>query len=119
MVMSEENDSFTLFMQQNQESKSNDNSSKCSTKDSKQKTALEIKEEEDKKELEEVKKESKHNASKYATAQANLMMAETKRFIMFLPFIICGILLFLVVITKGGSWIQTATQYGMSKIRGE
>ena len=73
----------------------------------------------DKKELEEVKKESKHNASKYATAQANLMMAETKRFIMFLPFIICGILLFLVVITKGGSWIQTATQYGMSKIRGE
>ena len=115
--MTEENNSFTLFMQQNQEHKNTNNPT--NNKSDKQKTALEIKEEEDKKELDEAKKESKSNASKYAAAQANLIAAESRRFLMFLPFIICGILLFLMVITKGGSWIQTATQYGMSKIRGE
>lgn len=113
--MSEENNSFTLFMQKNQETKNTE----ITNSNNKQKTALEIKQEEDKKELEEAKKESKHNASKYATAQANLVATESKRLLMLLPFIICGILLFLVVITKGGTWIQAATQYGMSKIRGE
>ena len=113
--MSEENNSFTLFMQKNQETKNTE----TTNSNNKQKTALEKKQEEDKKELEEAKKESKHNASKYATAQANLVAAESRRLLMLLPFIICGILLFLVVITKGGTWIQAATQYGMSKIRGE
>lgn len=115
--MSEENNSFTLFMQKNQETKKSNVA--IGDGNNKQKTALEIKEEEDKKELDEAKKESKSNASKYATAQANLIAAESRRMLMLLPFIICGMLLFFIIITRGGSWIQTATQYGMSKIRGE
>lgn len=120
--MTEDNSSaFGMFMQEqtapaNETSKGG--SSNSSQKSEKEKTALEVKEEEDKKELDEAKKESKANASKYASAQANLVAAQTRRFMVLLPFIICGILLLLVLVTKGGDWIQSITQFGLNKLRG-
>lgn len=119
--MSEENSgAFGAFMQEQTASvdKPSKNNSDSSQKSEKEKTALEVKEEEDKKELDEAKKESKANASKYASAQANLVAAQTRRFMILLPFIICGVLLLLVLITKGGDWIQSATQFGLNKLRG-
>ena len=116
--MEENNSSFASFMQDQSAPKKSD-AAGGSEKSERKKTALEIKQEEDKKELDEAKKESKSNAAKYATAQANLIAAEGRRFLLMLPFIICGVLIFVVIITKGGSWIQAATQYGMSKLRGE
>lgn len=116
--MEENNNSLALFMKNNSSNGDKDKGG-TNNKPEKEKTALEIKEEEDKKELDEAKKESKHNASKYAVAQANMVAAQGRRFIMILPFLICGILLFIVVITRGGDWIQKLTQYGVSKLRGE
>ena len=120
--MSEDNGgAFGAFMQEQSapaDKPSKSNSSDSSQKSEKEKTALEIKEEEDKKELDEAKKESKANASKYASAQANLVAAQTRRFMILLPFIICAILLLLVLVTKGGDWIQSITQFGLNKLRG-
>ena len=118
--MSEENNStFGAFMQEQTtssgKSPKNDSSSQ---KSEKEKTALEVKEEDDKKELDEAKKESKANASRYASVQANLVAAETRRFMILLPFIICAILLLLVLVTRGGDWIQGATQFTLNKLRG-
>ncbi|MDR1499181.1 MAG: hypothetical protein LBS34_02750 [Rickettsiales bacterium] len=76
-------------------------------------------EDEKKKELDEAKKESKHNASKYAAAQANLMRAQGKQLMMVLPFIIMGIIVFLIILTKGGTWMQGGMQFVVGKVRGE
>ena len=118
--MSEENQ-FSIFMQEQTASASNEKNSskkKDTKKEEKEKTALEVKEEEDAKELEEAKKESRANASKYASMQANLVAAQARRFVYLVPFIICGILLLLLLVTKGGDWIQGITQFGLNKLRG-
>ena len=118
--MNEDNNQFSIFMQEQAASASDDKqvSKKDIKKSEKEKTALEVKEEEDAKELEEAKKESRANASKYASMQANLVAAQTRRFIYLVPFIICGILLLLLLVTKGGGWIQNITQFGLNKLRG-
>lgn len=118
--MVEENFLFGVFMQK-QASSSPDDSPRVEidqNKTEKEKTALEVKEEEDAKELEEAKKESKANASKYAAMQANLVAAQARRFVYIVPFIICAILLLILIATKGGGWIQNGTQFFLNKLRG-
>lgn len=76
-------------------------------------------EDEKKKEVDEAKKEAKYNASKYAAAQANLMKAQGKQLLLAIPFIILGILVLILLITNGGTWVQNGTQFLVGKIRGE
>lgn len=89
----------------------------------KEKNALEKardKEKEEKdKELEEAKKNSMYNASKYKAAQANMMIARGKNLVYAIPFIIAGVLLLIFIIKNGGNWIQGGMQFMMKKVRGE
>lgn len=123
--MSEENtgnnsDLMSSFMQ-TQASEQKDGSAK--KPEQKKKNVLEEardkEEEEKKKELEDAKKNSLYNASKYKAAQASLMVAKGKNAMMAIPFIVAGILVLLVVLKNGGSWVQGGTQFVMKKIRGE
>ncbi len=120
--MSEDNsDSFSSFMQEqvSDSPKTNfDDSNKTSAQNALDKMKQD-EENEKKKEVDEAKKEAKANSQKYAAAQASLMKAQGKQFIMFLPFIILGIVILLIIITKGGSWLQGGTQFLVGKIRGE
>ncbi len=128
--MSEENissdsggsaDLMSSFMQTQVAEQGND-TSKPNEKP-KEKNALEKardkEEEEKKKELEEAKKNSMYNASKYRAAQANMMVARSKNLVLAIPFIIAGVLVLLFVIKNGGSWVQGGTQFLVKKIRGE
>lgn len=115
-------DLMSSFMQTQVAEQAND-SNKPNEKKPKEKNALEKardKEEEDKKkELEDAKKNSMYNASKYRAAQANMMVARGKSAIMAIPFIVAGVLLLIFVIKNGGSWVQGGTQFLMKKVRGE
>lgn len=127
--MSEENissdsgsvDLMSSFMQTQVAEQGND-TSKPNEKP-KEKNALEKardkEEEEKKKELEEAKKNSMYNVSKYRAAQANMMVTRSKNLVLVIPFIIAGVLVLLFVIKNGGSWVQGGTQFLVKKIRGE
>lgn len=117
--------SFSSFMQEqaSEEPKGSifgDNSK--NEKDSPKSTADKIKQEEDdekKKELEDAKKEAKANSQKYAAAQAGLAMAHGRQMMMALPFIIVGVIVLLIILTKGGTWLQNGTHFLVGKLRGE
>lgn len=113
-------DLMSSFMQTQATEQKDDSAKKPEPK---KKNALEEardkEEEEKKKELEDAKKNSLYNASKYKAAQASLMVAKGKSAIMAIPFIVAGILVFLVILKNGGSWVQGGTQFVMKKIRGE
>ena len=127
--MSEENissdsgsvDLMSSFMQTQVAEQGND-TSKPNEKP-KEKNALEKardkEKEEKKKELEEAKKNSMYNVSKYRAAQANMMVTRSKNLVLVIPFIIAGVLVLLFVIKNGGSWVQGGTQFLVKKIRGE
>ena len=74
--------------------------------------------EEKKKELDEAKKNSMYNASKYRGAQANMMIARGKNMIFAIPFIIAGVLVLIVVVKNGGNWIRGGMQFTIKKLIG-
>ena len=76
-------------------------------------------EDQKKKEVDEAKKEAKANSQKYAAAQATLIQAQGRQLLLALPFIILGLVVLILILTKGGSWLQGGTQFLVGKIRGE
>lgn len=62
------------------------------------------KEKEQKKELEEAKKNSMALASRYG--KADMMKLQAKNMIMMLPFLIMGVIVFLILLFKGGDWLS-------------
>lgn len=125
--MSEENSSsdsgdlMASFMQTQAAEQGNDtgkSSEKPKEKNALEKARDEEKEEKDK-ELEEAKKNSMYNASKYRAAQANMMIARGKNLVLAIPFIVAGVLVLIFVVKNGGSWIQGGMQFMMKKVRGE
>jgi preprotein translocase subunit SecF len=74
---------------------------------------------EKKKKVNDAKKESKGNMSKYSFAQANVARAQGKQFLLALPFIIVGIIVFFMIVSKGGKWVQGGTNFLVRKVTGE
>ena len=118
--MSENEDSLTSFMQSQVSEKSKDSggSGGNSTQNALDKMKQD-EENEKQKEVDEARKESKANSQKYAALQANMIKAQGKQFLMYMPFIILAIFVLLVVVTKGGDWIQFGVQFFVGKVRGE
>lgn len=118
--MSENEDSLTSFMQSqvSEKPKDGNGSSGNSTQNALDKMKQD-EENEKQKEVDEAKKESKANSQKYAALQANMIKAQGKQFLMYMPFIILAILVLLVVVTKGGDWVQFGVQFFVGKVRGE
>jgi hypothetical protein len=99
------NNSFASFMtskSENAENKSSsifgENKTKKSLAENKQKA-----EEEKNKELDEAKKKANATTNRY---RAGLVQAQGREFIRALPFIIFGIFIIVMLIVKGGDWLQ-------------
>ncbi|MDR2777985.1 MAG: hypothetical protein LBB13_00555 [Rickettsiales bacterium] len=71
-----------------------------------------------KKELEEAKKASAYNASRYASAKANMLASQGRSLLMAVPFIILGIIVLFIMINKGGDWIQGGMRFVLTKAVG-
>lgn len=119
--MSENEDSLTSFMQSQVSGKSGDSGNEKGG-NSTQNVLDKMKQDEEdekQKEVDEAKKEAKANSQKYAALQANMIKAQGKQFLMYLPFIIVAIIIFLVIVSNGGDWIQGGVQFLVGKVRGE
>ncbi len=114
-------DLMSDFMQ-TQAAEQGNNDKKSNEPKPKEKNALEKardkEKEEKKKELDEAKKNSMYNASKYRGAQANMMIARGKNMIFAIPFIIAGVLVLIVVVKNGGNWIRGGMQFTIKKLIG-
>ena len=114
-------DLMSDFMQ-TQAAEQGNNDKKSNELKPKEKNALEKardkEKEEKRKELDEAKKNSMYNASKYRGAQANMMIARGKNMIFAIPFIIAGVLVLIVVVKNGGNWIRGGMQFTIKKLIG-
>ncbi len=100
-------EAFTSFMTPKAEGKE-DGGSKSIFSGNKTKEALqekkEEKEEEKRKELEEAKKNSIALANRYG--KGDMMKMQARNLIMMLPFIALAVFIFLMLLFKGGTWLN-------------
>ena len=107
--MSDNNDSkstFASFMSPKSDSANKDSSGIVSANKTQEalNNAKEEKEKEQKKELEEAKKNSMALANRYG--KADMMKMQARNLIMMLPFFIIGAVIFLLLLFKGGDWLS-------------
>ena len=106
-------EAFTSFMTpKSTEEKSSGSRGILTTNSTKEalKQKREEKKEEEKKELEEAKKNSIALANRYG--KGDMMKMQARNIIMMLPFIIFGAFIFLMILFKGGTWVN----YGMNTL---
>lgn len=99
--------SFANFMSPKNDSETKSSSSFLGSNKAKEalNNAKEEKEKQQKKELDEAKKNSMALASRYG--KADMMKLQARNLVMMLPFIILGVIIFLLLLFKGGDWLSS------------
>lgn len=103
MSDNEKNNTFASFMT-SKSLKEEKNGFRNKTKEALD-TSKEEQEKEKKKELDEAKKNSMALANRYG--KSDMMKLQAKNFAMMIPFIALGILIFIILLMNGGTWLSS------------
>lgn len=110
--MSDNNNSFANFMAKKSDASEPKSSSSFGTNKTQQALddAKEKQKEEKAKELQDAKKNSVALANRYG--KADMMKMQARNMIVMIPFILIGVLFFIILIFKGGDWLK----YGINTL---